>query len=535
VTTASQPTNPENAGPEQPSSHSSATGPTIPGQPAMGRTPDATDDSPWHAAPADPWAQEAPIDPWAGTGLAVEEPVADTVDAQQQRAVGSAVPGTGRRRGLLIAGAAAAVLILAAAATTAVIWWRGQDDAVSFRQLSKPHVISTGDDNAGYAYARTATTDERTYLAWISGDNVKVTGGQLNSSAKALGSVTVGAADQVVALAAFDGGVVLVVDTYSPSGRAVYVLDPASLATRWHRTLGASERVAAYPKYVVLMDPDTDRVRRVDLAGGGSDKWNKQFEGATFQVEWAAADGDGPAYPEGTPLVSAEAERRVIVLKDGAMQVLSPADGTVAATINGIPSATESLAAAGHYYVVRYDTGGYSVQAFDLAGKQQPKTVYTADADTNLDSLTGCGGGLCVIQKASGAESVKLVALPTDDSTKPRWTFVAPDIAGVSALGDETLVVSDDKPHTWVLDKDGHVRYDRAARIGTRVTASSVLLWSGVGTSAESVGLEGYTVGEVSALPLGTADQVRAGLCSWTTKVLACPAGDDLAWWTFAD
>jgi hypothetical protein len=128
------------------------------------------------------------------------------------------------------------------------------------------------------------------------------------------------------------------------------------------------------------------------------------------------------------------------------------------------------------------------------------------------------------------------VALSTGDGTDPRWTAKVPDLDGVTALGDQTMLVdATSNPHVWFLGKDGNPVYDRAARVGTRVTNSSVLLWSSLGSGAASVGLEGYTVGDTTAKPLGTADGIVANLCTWTTTVLACPAGPALAWWTFAD
>ncbi|GAA1754718.1 hypothetical protein [Luedemannella helvata] len=511
-----------------------------PDDPTNPNRPTDRADAPWHAAPADPWASEAPIDPWTGTGgvagVAATTDAVATVDAPPAPA-GAQAPrpaANGGRRGWLLALGAAGVVIVLAAATAAVIWWRSGDQAVEFTQLSGPKFVPTGEENTYYTYARTAVTDERAYLAWVSGDNIKVTGADLESGKPVKQPVTVGPGDEVEGLVPVADALVMYVNTRSPSGKAIYVLDAATLATRWQRTLGANEWIETFSSYVVLVDPDADRLRRVDVKGTGSDVWNKQFEGATLRLEEPVGNASAPAWLNGYPL-AASADRKLLVIKDGTIQVVDPASGDTTSTVTGIPSTSSTLAAGGVFYAIRYNSNGYEVQAFDLSGKQQPKTVYSAEPKAYLDELSLCGGGVCVTQTITGTQGVTVVALPTGDEATPRWQLPFSDVDGITALGDETMVIDASDAHTWIVGEDGKVRYDRTARIGTRVTSGSVLLWSALGSSAASVGLEGYTVADTSARPLGTADGVYASRCTWSTRVLACPAGDGLAWWTFAE
>ncbi|GAA1797021.1 hypothetical protein GCM10009682_18340 [Luedemannella flava] len=507
------------------------TGPTQPGDPVG-----VTDDSPWQAAPADPWAHEAPIEPWAGPGLAPTTGGIDTVDEAHPAVASAPLPGQRpNRRRLLVIGAAAVALVLVAAAATAVVWWRSRDGAVTFHQLSNPKSVGTDEENPSFYYARTAVTDKRGYLAWISGDNVRILGAELATEAP-VKPVTVGPGDEIRSLVPVDDALVLVLSTYSPSSRAIYVIDAATLKTRWHRTLGADEWVETFPSYVLLIDPDADRVRKVDVKGDGSaDGWNQQFAGASFRVAYPTGDLSAPAWVNGWPL-AATADRSLLISKDSVVDVYDPATGEKRNSINGVPSSSNSaLVVDNVYYAVRSDLDGYQVQAFDLTGKKQPTTIYTAEPKVYLNDLYACGGGVCVTQTTLGGTGTKVIALPTGDGTKPRWTLDVSDVDGITPIGEDTMIVDTTKAHTWIVGKDGTVRYDREARLGTRVTGGSVLLWSGLGTSAESVGLEGYTVADASAQPLGTADDILAARCTWSTTVLLCPAGGNLAWWTFAD
>jgi hypothetical protein len=248
----------------------------------------------------------------------------------------------------------------------------------------------------------------------------------------------------------------------------------------------------------------------------------------------------GPAAADGVALAPAVDDdyRLVQIGSDGKARVIDARTGKVLAERGNVGEPSDDYLAFGGRLFVVPRGGGYQIQAYDLSGLGEPRSIYrAADERRSLTDIQPCGPDrVCVLDsRASDGKTVEVAAVDAADGGQ-LWRQPAPDADLLVPVGDEVLVARTVGERGWVLRGGDGKR--RAGRPGTavRLDAGNVLSFTGsLTTSSTDISVAGVGAGSGAATELGPLVDARGQTCSWSSTVIACMADTDLVLWRFAE
>lgn len=463
--------------------------------------------------------------------------------------------GQRRSRARAMAAAAAAVCLIGAGAAAWRVHPADQERTTSppvADRTTRPGGLPTIGDPVPFGgttrFGMTGIAGQRAYAGWHDEDGtIKVVGADLATGAAAWPVTSLGTFDDFGGTTVLPQAVLTSVehnDGTEPD-RTMYVIDPASGATRWKLPFDVADDLVYYDDVLVFMSATTG------VTTG--------FDWVTGRVRWSlAADADRPSRtlgmylpadakrmgPGGLP-VDFRDRRLIQVTAGGTVRVRDPGSGALKQSLDGGRPDGPLVAYDGRLYGAEQvgdpaagarATSSYRIRVTELGSVGGSRIAYTGPVGRRFEDLAPCGPDrLCVTDSMPSDETVQVASV---DVAKRRelWRVAAPAGASrVQSLGTRVLVSGNGPAgnETALYDTAGRQRLpeqDRRARVGWLDEDTLISLPAG----RDGAGADGV-VAKVAAKDgrrtvLGVLSTTPS-LCSWTPQRLACPTPTGLQLW----
>jgi molecular chaperone HscA len=445
-----------------------------------------------------------------------------------------------RRRSTWIAGGAAALVLvlLGWAALTVLSPYSQVDFLDELEPVGKPLAMADGSQIPSGDGAYAAVVEDHAYFASQKDNKLEVVAASTETGKELWRNDAYAESETWEGIEAREPAVVVrAKDTAaSPPTYTLYGLDPDDGDKMWDFPTSADGgSVIVFDEYMLVEDDQGQRLRKIRLTDG-KQVWSTDLpSGSTVGRVYSRSDyrfqgSFGGLFDEPDPrVVEIRPDRSVKVIDTEAEKVLK-SKGNVADTDDKFLAFDDTL------YVATGDTG-YRLDAYDLDSMGKPDVWYQPTGeDRSVADLEPCDTDrMCILESAGvGTTQTEVIAVDGDGKV---WSAKVDDASELLGVGDHVMVSA--SSGTVVLDPDGKTEKDGAGR-GIPITAGSMLLLSGGGSSVSRVSVTGLNLRSDDEVQLG-ALRILSDRCAWDETLLACPTetGDDakpgFGIWRFAD
>lgn len=352
-------------------------------------------------------------------------PAASTQELWQAPTSPPGAPPRRRIPGWVIVIAAATAVLSVVTFVAVVLWPAGSDEFPSSPPLAFHGLVQV--PAISHELSRTTLTSvlgDRVFVGWEQDGDLHLTSRDLVTGPEQ-SLAPVRGADQWLTLAAVPG-VLLVVGEDAGEGQRVFVLDPATGATRWDQRVGADDHLFLQEETLVWLDRDRRHLRGLELPTG-FERWSQLLSGEELPRPLRVLTPHELARPTdalGNIRPGAPGDHRIVLVgHDRMVRVYDSRTGEMLSEGGNVASPRDFLQAYRNRLYVAPEEPGYHLASYSLDDLAATPLVHYRPPETDRFpvALQPCGlDRVCLLEAAPFDEdATELITVPVTEEGQP--------------------------------------------------------------------------------------------------------------------